>query len=137
MSPIKHKAQIVQTAPRELTLKIARQAACGACPAAGLCGMKENKEQIFSVSVPDSERYRAGDSVIVELNPRLGWLAVIFCYGLPLFLMLFTLFVCGCFGKSEIFSGITAIIILIPYFFFLFLGKKYFKKKFTFIVTDK
>lgn len=137
MLPIKHKAQIIRTAPQELTLKITRQTACGTCPAAGLCGMKEDKDQIFSIAVPDSGNYRIGDSVMVELNPHLGWLAVLFCYGLPLFLMLFTLFICDCIGKNEIFSGITAIIILIPYFFLLFLGKKYFKKKFTFIVTEK
>ena len=107
----------------------------GACPAAGLCGMKENKEQIFSVAVADSSAYNSGDSVIVTLNPRLGWISVLFCYALPLFLMLLTLFSGRYFGQNEIFSGITAIIVLIPYYFLLFLGRNYFKKKFTFKIT--
>lgn len=137
MLPIRHEAKIISITSRKLTLKIERRAACSACPAATLCGMGENRVQTFSVSVPDSQCYHIGDSVNVELNPYLGWLAVIFCYVLPLLIMLLTLFLCIFFKQSEIFSGITAIIILIPYFFLLFLGRKHFKKKFTFNITQK
>ncbi len=135
MIPIEHQATVTKVSAGELTVCVPRQAACGACPAAGLCGMKQNKEQIFSVAVADSSAYNSGDSVIVTLNPRLGWISVLFCYALPLFLMLLTLFSGRYFGQNEIFSGITAIIVLIPYYFLLFLGRNYFKKKFTFKIT--
>lgn len=136
MQPLQHKAQIIKISGQELTLSVPRQAACGNCPAAHLCGMKEKQKQIFSISVQNPSRYQTGDSVLISLNPRLGWLAVLFCYVLPLTLCLLTLILSQIFTKNEIFSGISAIIILIPYYFFLFLGKKYFKKKFTFKITE-
>ena len=135
MIPIEHQAVVTKVSDGELTVCVPRQSACGTCPAAGLCGMKESKEQTFSIAVTDSSAYNRGDSVIVTLNPRLGWISVLFCYAFPLLLMLLALFSCQYFGQNEIFSGITAIIVLIPYYFLLFLGRNYFKKKFTFKIT--
>ncbi len=137
MIPIEHQAVVTKVSTDELTICVPRQSACGACPAAGLCGMKENKEQIFSISVTNSSAYNRGDTVIVTLNPRLGWISVLLGYAFPLLLMLLAIFFCRYFGQNEIFSGITAIIILIPYYFLLFLGRNYFKKKFTFKITKQ
>lgn len=88
--------------------------------------MKESKEQIFSIAVTDSSAYNRGDSVIVTLNPRLGWISVLFCYAFPLLLMLSALFSCQYFGQNEIFSGITADNCLDSLLFSLILRKKLF-----------
>ena len=135
MLPLRHQAQIIGIDKGVLHLKLERIAACGSCPAANYCGMGEKKEQILHINVADSASFSQGESVNLELNPRLGWLAVCFCYILPLILLLSTLFLCQYYTGNEIFSGIIAIIVLIPYFFILFLSKNFFKNKFAFQVT--
>ena len=78
-----------------------------------------------------------GDKVIVSLAPRFGFLAVFYGYILPLLVMLITLLTVVFAGFSELIAGLSSIIVLIPYYFWLFLNRARFRQQFNFKISKQ
>lgn len=134
MEEIGHTAEIIGIRKNELIVRIRRQSACGSCCAKTVCGMGDAQEKIFAIPDENAEKFKIGEKVRLAISAQNGFLAVWYGYILPLILMISVLFGVNLFTDNEIISGISAIIILIPYYFILFLGRKLFNKKFTFTI---
>ena len=93
------------------------------------------RDKIIEIDTPFAQTFKPGEEVIVSLAQNLGMWAVFLVYILPLLLLLGTLFAVSAAGGSEISSGISAIIILIPYYFWIFLNKKKLAGKFRFTIS--
>ena len=130
-----HKGKVVEIQQDKLKVLIERSDACVHCEAQKLCGMNKTTSQIYEIKVAAPQYYKIGDIINIELNPHLGMVALFLCYVMPLLLMILSLVISDFFIKNEIICGIISIIILIPYYFLLFLGKKYFNEKFTFNIS--
>ena len=94
---------------------------CSACHKS-LCMLGESKAK--EVDIPVKRNYfKSGDEVIVKINPSSGYTAVILLYLVPFVLMILSLSLTLHWGYSEGIGGLTSLLILVPYFYFLFLQK--------------
>lgn len=96
-----------------------------------------SQDKIVEVETNANQQFATGEEVIIMLEATSGFLAVFLGYILPLMLMLTTMIIVYLAGAGEIKSGISAIIILIPYYFWLFLNKKKIAAKFRFTISQK
>jgi sigma-E factor negative regulatory protein RseC len=94
---------------------------CSACHKS-LCMLGDSKAK--EVEIPsNTNQFKAGDEVIVKINPASGYKAVTLLYLLPFILMMIPLLVMSRFGYHEGIAGVTSLLILVPYFGFLYLLK--------------
>lgn len=135
MKQINHYGTVVSVQKKTLKVKITRYSACHNCDARHGCGLMECQDKTIDVETAHPENFRPGEEVVVSLAQNLGLWAVFLSYVLPLILMLAVLVVLSSLGASEIICGISAIIILIPYYFWLFLSKNRLAGKFRFTVS--
>ncbi len=95
---------------------------CSACHKS-LCMLGDSKAK--EVDIPYKEnRFRAGDEVIVRINPSSGYQAVILLYFVPFLLILLMLLGMLRAGYNEGISGLMSLIILGPYFGLLYTFRK-------------
>lgn len=99
--------------------------------------MGEQQFQTYTIAVDNAADYHIGGEVELETQQSNGFWAVFYGYVFPLVLMLAALILSLWLTQNEIYSGIISIIILIPYYFLLFLMRKYLKTKFVFRITKK
>ncbi len=99
---IEHAGVVERTGAGKVCVRIVSHGACAACRAREACALGESAIKVVEVSTPDAEAYRAGDEVVVGVNPRMGARAVMLAYvgALAVLLGLLALFV-GVLGWSE------------------------------------
>lgn len=94
---------------------------CSACHKS-LCMLGESKAKEVEISFKE-KWLKSGDEVIVKINPASGYMAVILLYVVPFALMIVSLLVMMRLGYNEGITGLTSLLILVPYFSLLFLLK--------------
>ena len=137
MEAIKHEGTVVFQKGSTVGVKITRHSACSQCVAQNNCGLMNSQDKIVEVETNANQQFATGEEVIIMLEATSGFLAVFLGYILPLILMLATMIIVYLAGAGEIKSGISAIIILIPYYFWLSLNKKRIAAKFRFTISQK
>ncbi len=135
MKQIDHRGTVISATKDLVRVRITRYSACHNCDARHGCGLMDCENKIVEIKTPQAQNFRPGEEVAVGLAPNLGLWAVFLSYVLPLLLMLATLITVSLGGGSELISGISAIIILIPYYFWLFLSNKRLAGKFRFTIA--
>lgn len=136
MEQIKHRGRIVAMNNKTVQVQITSHSACAGCSAKTVCHMTECRNKIIEVAKPQNHSFHPGDEVTLTVSPQTGFWAVFYGYGLPLILVLAVLILAISQGFSELIAGICSIILLIPYYFGLFLSKKYMAEKFRFHIED-
>lgn len=137
MEQIKHPAIITKITPNSVFADVIVKSACGSCAMKGACGIGDCANKTVEIHTDKAENFHLGEEITIALAENYGFFALFYGYILPLILVLIVLFGSLSLGFSEISSGIYSIIILIPYYFGLSLGKKYFSKKFQFTIAEK
>ncbi len=137
MNEIKQSATITAIDDTGVRLKFLSCSACSSCSIRGHCNLSESKEKEFTVNIADASEYKLGEEVNVSISLSQGAKAVVFAYVIPLTLMLLTIILLTSIGCSETTSGISGIIILIPYYFCIFLLRKRLKKSFQFKISKR
>lgn len=135
MDNIQHRGIVAAVKGSLVTVNITSYSACHNCDARHGCGLMDCQKKIVEIDTPEAFSYHVGEEVNVSLTPQAGLWAVFLSYGLPLILMLVTLIGASAAGMSELISGISGIIVLIPYYFWLFLNRKRFKRQFSFKIS--
>lgn len=118
-----------------ITISIDTASACSSCELKKHCNMGECKERHISAAVNEPHIFNIGDKVNIGIDSRFGFTAVFYAYILPLMLVLTTIAIGEYHQWPEISTGISAIIILIPYYLGLFLTQKYFQIHFKYIIN--
>lgn len=136
MAIIKHQGIILKITSELISVKIISQSACAQCDARKSCGMMECQDKVIDIKNDKIDDYKLGQKVSVSMSAQSGFLAVFWGYVLPLILVLLTLFVGIFIGCGELISGLSAIIILIPYYFGLFLCQKHLNAQFKFKISQ-
>jgi sigma-E factor negative regulatory protein RseC len=89
---IKHKGIVEKIDGSHVTVRIVQTSACSSCSAKGLCNASESKEKLIDVyqsQVP----CRVGEEVVVCGTTSMGMRAVFLAFGIPLLILLASLFV--------------------------------------------
>jgi len=114
-------------------VRILSQSACSACHAKGTCSVSEMSEKLVEVRGNKNNDFAVGETVNIILDSRLGNMAVIFGYVVPFLVLLVSLVIASRF-LTDLWAGLLAIALLIPYFLLLFVFKDKLGEKFTFKV---
>lgn len=111
-------------------VKIVSISACAGCHARGACTAADTQEKIIDAT--PSEPLKQGDTVIVKMEEKLGWIALFYGFFLPFVILAAILFTLPVLGFSETIAGLSAIGSLIPYYLLLYTFRKKIEKKFVF-----
>jgi positive regulator of sigma E activity len=111
-------------------VRIISKSACSACHSKTMCSVSEMTEKLVEIHTPGSE-YVAGQDVNVILDRTMGDKAVVLGYLAPFIIMIVTLLITSTFLK-ELWAGLSAIAVLVPYFLMLFIFKDKLNKSFSF-----
>ncbi|MEQ1585166.1 MAG: SoxR reducing system RseC family protein [Cyclobacteriaceae bacterium] len=95
---------------------------CSACHKS-LCMLGDSKAKEVEIPVQENS-FRAGDEVIIRINPESGYQAVFLLYFMPFLLMLLALIIMLRAGYNEGISGLTSLLVLAPYFGLLYTFRK-------------
>ena len=134
-SDIRHTGFVKKVTNSSLTVTILSQSACSGCHAEGACNVSDmqNKEvEIYKFN----KNYVPGQQVTVLFRESKGFTALFFGYVLPFLLVLLTLVISVEITQDELFSGLLALAILIPYYTIIYFFRHQFKKVFNFEVEE-
>ena len=96
-------------------------AGCSACHKS-LCLLGDSKAKEVEIRSNTNE-FKAGDEVIVKINPSSGYKAVAWLYLIPFILMMLSLAGISHLGYHEGIAGLASLLILVPYYSMLYLQK--------------
>lgn len=114
---------------KEMIIKITRKDACDTCRIKEYCHPSSQQEQLIKLKCSDTRRWHAGDKVEVAISEKSLLKSVVWCYILPLILLVATIVITKMNKLSDIVSCISGIIILIMYYFGVFLSHSFFDNK--------
>lgn len=137
MEQISHGGRIVRIDGSRIEVEITSRAACQSCSARHSCSLADSLPKTIEVFAADSENYVLNEEVEVGIAAQNGLKAVFYGYILPLLLVIAVLIGAVSCGYSEEISGIFSIIVLIPYYFWLFLIQKKLRRQFRFTISKK
>jgi len=115
---IRHEGVIEEIGKQGITVKFLSDSACSDCHAKGLCSVSNVPEKLIVIESPGNN-YSKGDKVDIILARSLGFKALFLGYIFPFLTVFFTLVIVLSITKNEGLAGITALLILVPYYLLL------------------
>lgn len=112
-------------------VRIVQQSACAACHAKSMCNASESKEKIIEIE-DQSGAYTVGEQVTVWGQTSLGLQAVVLAFVVPLFILLAALVVGTELQWSETATGLSGLLLLVPYYYIMYRMRGRLKKRFVF-----
>jgi sigma-E factor negative regulatory protein RseC len=134
---IEHDGIVQNTDERHVYVKIFAQSACGSCHSKQMCSLSDGKEKIIEIDTPEAKTYASGDAVIVSMAGSSGWKALVLGYVIPFLLLMAALISIIEVTGKELYAGLGAISILIPYYLLLYFFKDNLKRNFEFSVKNQ
>ena len=123
-----HSGIISGLTAETITVTLDKNIHCESCSAKGACGISEGVNRSVEINTPGAN-FSIDEPVEVVLKKNLGYKAVFWAYLLPFFLMLITLVIASLY-LEEWLAGLVSILILLPYFVFVYGLKSYFRETF-------
>lgn len=120
-----------------MSVEILSKSACSGCEARSLCSSSDQKSKMIEVVVNKGETYQVGQSVTVVGSESMGIVAVVLCYVVPVVLMVLVMVVLTVLRVSDVTVGLSAIGVLMPYFFLIYLMRDKFRKSIVFRIRNK
>ncbi len=135
MDEIRHSGVVTAINADNLIVTIISQSACSGCHARGGCLASDMKEKEIEVSRP-AGNYTVGQRVTVVLQESMGVRALAYGYLFPFVLLIVTLVVVLGITGSELWGGVAAVAILVPYYAGLYFFRDRMKKSFSFTIDE-
>jgi len=129
---IEHKGTIDRIDNDYVYVKIQCHSACAACHSKNMCHAGEMDEKIIEIRRYQNDNYIAGEEVTILMESSLGYTALILAYLLPFFILLFVLITALSVSKNELIAGLLSLLVLIPYYVFIYTKRALLKRKFEF-----
>lgn len=128
---INHNGRIEKIEGDTVFVRIIQQSACSGCHAQGMCSASEQKVKIIEVN-DNSGKYRVNEEVMLCGRSSLGLQAVLLAFVIPIILVVAAI-VAGTYMQwDETTSGLTGLLLLVPYYCILYLLREKLKRKFIF-----
>ncbi len=127
---VSHEGIVVNAKGNRIQVKIISTSACGGCHARGACTASDKQERIISATPLGF--LKEGDTAIVKMEEKMGWIALFYGFFLPFLILVAILFTLPALGFSETFAGLMAVGSLVPYYVVLYIFKKKIEKDFVF-----
>ena len=129
-------------------VRIVQTSACATCQAKSMCASAESKEkEIVALFVDEKQDIKLGDEVVVLVQQKMGWKAVLLAYVLPFIVMMAVIMLGNeamrLFGdetmgkKGEAIIGTVALCAMGTYYIILGFFKDKIQKEFSFTARKK
>ncbi len=128
---INHNGRIEKIEGNAIFVRIIQQSACSGCHAQGMCGASEKKEKIIEVN-DNSGKYHVNEEVTICGQSSLGLQAVLLAFVLPVILVVAAIVAGNYLQWDETTSGLTGLLLLVPYYCILYFLREKLKRKFIF-----
>ncbi len=128
---IEHKGIVKKIENNKLFATIDTVSACGSCHANSICSAFNTTEKEIEISNFSNE-LQEGDNVTIFMKEKFGFIAVLFGYILPFFVLILTLLISFEITNKEMFSGVVTLLSIVIYFVVLYLFRNKIKKTFSF-----
>lgn len=135
MELIRHTGIVKQVTPSSLVVSIINQSACSGCHVKGACTVADIQEKDIEIT-NFRQIYTPGAMVTVIFRESSGMKALFLGYVLPFLILLTTLIIAIEVTENEIYGGLIALAMLVPYYFALYFSKDKLKKVFTFELEE-
>lgn len=129
---INHNGRIEKIENGKIFVRITQRSACSLCHAKGMCGAADSKEKIIEVSDTDPGRFQVGEEVALCGKSSLAMQAVLLAFVLPMAVVIVAVATGSSLGWSEEATGLTGILLLVPYYSILYFFRERLKRKFIF-----
>ena len=111
--------------------------ACGGCASRKACAMGKSDTREITIYTNEAHCYTIGESVTVMAREKVGIMAVILCYVVPLVVLMASLILTISLGGSEGAAAMAALLCTALYYVGLGLFHKRIAKRVTFTITKK
>ena len=111
--------------------------ACGSCASRKACAMGKSENRDITIYTDQAQNYTVGESVTVMARERVGIMAVVLCYVVPLIVLMAALILTISLGGSEGAAAMAALLCTAIYYVGLGLFHKRIAKRVTFTITKK
>ncbi|MBP7508364.1 MAG: SoxR reducing system RseC family protein [Prolixibacteraceae bacterium] len=129
-----HNGFVKEINPGKIKVGMTVLSGCASCNIKGACSMAEKTDKDIEIEC-NSNDYKIGQEVMVELETSLGLKAILFSYVLPLVIIITTLIIASSFLQNELLVALLALTSVIPYYLILYLFRRNISKKFTYNVS--
>ena len=129
---INHNGRIEKIEGDTIFVRIIQQSACSGCHAKGMCSASDQKEKIIEVNDPNSDRFHVNEEVTLCGQSSLGLQAVLLAFVLPLIIVVAAIVAETYLQWDETTSGLTGLLLLVPYYCILYFLREKLKRKFIF-----
>jgi positive regulator of sigma E activity len=133
---IRHEGIIEEIDNQEITVRFLSNSACSECHAKGVCSVSDSPEKHVVIE-SSGNHYNTGDKVDIILARSLGFKALFLGYIFPFLTVFFTLIIVLWFTNNEGVAGITALLILVPYYLLLKVFNRRITREFVFKLGNK
>ena len=130
---VEHQGTVISMTGSTMMVRITTSSACSGCAAKDYCVPSESKDKDICVEGFSGD-FVLGEPVKVMMQRSMGFRALCFGYMIPFVLVLMTLLTVYQFSENELVSGLSALLILIPYYLILRLFHQKITKTFGFTV---
>ncbi len=130
---VEHEGTVASISGNVMIIRVVASSACSTCAAQSHCMPSESRDKDIRVE-GFSGNYVQGERVKVCMQQSMGVRALCIGYILPFIVVLITLLITYQFTGNELVSGLSALIILIPYYLILKLINRKLEKTFGFTV---
>jgi len=129
---ITHPGIVEKITGDSIFVKILAMSACSSCHAKGMCSVAEIEEKVVEVGMDRKKEIKQGQEVTVSMRKSQGGKAVFLGYIMPFLLLIGVLLLVLNLSGNEGLAGLSAIIILIPYYWLLYIFRDKLKRTFSF-----
>ena len=129
MSEIVHKGVVSKNEDGKLEVTIVDGLECESCSIKGACNVGETRDNKVMVDM-SKESYEEGDKVSVHLSNHLAFSALFWAYIFPFIVLFGGLIILSLF-MNEALAGLISLAFLAVYYFFIYMNRNYFNKKFS------
>ncbi len=128
---ISHEGDVVAVNGDTVFVRIIQHSACAECHAQGVCSASDQTEKVIEVN-DKLHSFSPGDRVLLEGNLTLGLNAVLLAFVIPFLLVICALIIASILTRNDIISGLSSVLILLPYYYLLYMKRDKLKRKFAF-----
>ena len=135
---VEHEGIVISISPDAYKVLIESRSACATCHAKTLCSASEmeRKEIIVKRTAEESESFKVGQRVIVELEESLGLRAAWIVYAPPIVILVAILLYLQHLKLSEGVVGLLAIAGIVIYYLILYIFKARIGRRFYFTIRS-
>lgn len=129
---VTHPGIVKKVETNKIEIAIMVTSGCASCEIKGACSVSDVEEKSVIVDIDNTQQYKVGQSVTIEMSQSLGTWAVLLGYVFPFLVLLIGLISFIGLGLDQGLAGILSLALLIPYYFILYFLREYLGTRFSY-----